>query len=60
MIGLSIDKYREQHPDKPNRGTIYNWINKGYLNYYRLPNGRIRITGEKKKWHRYLAMIITL
>ena len=47
MTGKSIDKFRAEHPDKPSRGTVYNWINKGYLDYYRLPNGRIRIIGEK-------------
>ena len=47
MKGLSIDQFREQHPDKPSRGTVYNWIKKGYLDYYELPTGRKRITGVK-------------
>ncbi len=49
MNGLSIDKYREQHPEKPSRRTIYYWIEKGYLEYYRTVSGRIRITGEKEQ-----------
>ena len=48
MNGQSIDDYRLSHPDKPSRVTIYNWIKKGYLEYYRTVSGRIRITGEVK------------
>jgi hypothetical protein len=48
MNGLSIDEYRDKHPEKPSRRTIYNWIDKGYLEFYRTVSGRIRITGEKK------------
>ncbi len=48
MNGLSLDEWRKQHPEKPSRRTIYNWINKGYLDYYTTPSGRKRITGVKK------------
>jgi hypothetical protein len=49
MNGQSIDEYREQHPEKPSRRTIYYWIEKDYLEYYRTVSGRIRITGVKEK-----------
>jgi hypothetical protein len=49
MKGQSIDEYRAAHPEKPSRRTIYNWIEKDYLEFYRTVSGRIRITGEKKK-----------
>ena len=48
MKGLSIKEYMKQE-GLTSRTTVYNWINKGYLDYYTTPSGRKRITGVKKQ-----------